>query len=396
MVAFPEMPPVRVRRVEALVFRVPISDPVQTSFGTMTSRPAVLVHVVDEAGVAGWGEIWCNFPAVGAEHRARMCESCVAPILLERAWSHPAEVFDELTRRLRILAIQCGEPGTIAQVIAGVDIALWDLFARRCRQPLWRLFGGAAAVPVYASGLNPTHPEKLAAARLVEGYGAFKLKVGFGVERDLANLAAMREVIGPEAALMIDANQAWLPEQAAQLSAQYSAFSPHWLEEPIAADQPWTQWQQLAAASAIPLAAGENLRGEDFAEALASGALAVLQPDLGKWGGFSGCLEIGRRAIAAGCAFCPHWLGAGVGLVASLHLKAGVPGPGMVEVDANPNPLRAASGGSVSALQRWRDDSLRCAWPRHRTANRSRARISCPSPFRFVSLILDPVIIVFQ
>ena len=341
MIGLPSVPAVQIRRADAIVFRAPIDVPVQTSFGIMTSRPAVLVRLVDQDGLTGWGEIWCNFPAVGAEHRARMFESCVAPILLERSWSHPTETFADLTRRLRVLAIQCGEPGTVAQIIAGADIALWDLFARRCERPLWRLFGGdAPGVPVYASGLNPTQPEPLAADRLDEGYRAFKLKVGFDPDRDLANLSTLRDLVGPENALMIDANQAWEPDDAMRLSQRFAAYDPTWLEEPIAADSEWSQWQRLAAASPIPLAAGENLRGDDFTAALESDAISVLQPDIGKWGGFSGCLPLGRRAIAAGRTFCPHWLGAGIGLVASLHLKAGAPGPGMVEVDANPNPLR--------------------------------------------------------
>src|SRR4051794_21972834 len=97
-------PSIRLSSVEALVFRAPIADPVQTSFGIMHDRPAVLVRIEDLDGVVGWGEIWCNFPGVGAEHRARVLESCIAPILLAREWRHPAEAFEMLSRRLHILA----------------------------------------------------------------------------------------------------------------------------------------------------------------------------------------------------------------------------------------------------------------------------------------------------
>lgn len=336
-----ELPPLRVAKVEAIVLRVPIDEPVQTSFGIMHDRPAVLVRVIDSDGVEGWGEIWCNFPSVGAEHRARLLESCVAPILLQREWTHPAEAFEELSRRLRILAIQCGEPGPLAQAIAGADIALWDLAGKRIGQPLWRLFGGGPRVRTYASGLSPTAPETLAAAKHDEGYRAFKLKVGFGAERDLRNLRALREHFGDGTTLMIDANQAWTPEEAQSMSARLAEFKPAWLEEPIAADYPLPVWQQLAKSSSLPLAAGENLRGtEVFADAIESGALSVIQPDLGKWGGFSGCLEVGRRAIAARKMFCPHWLGGGVGLAASMHLRAAFGEGDYVEVDSNPNLLR--------------------------------------------------------
>ena len=125
------------------------------------------------------------------------------------------------------------------------------------------------------------------------------------------------------------------------MSAALAEFAPLWLEEPIASDQPLSVWQQLARDCDIALAAGENLRGLDaFDAALGAAAFGAIQPDLGKWGGFSGCLEVGKMARARGVMFCPHWFGGGIGLAASLHLMAAVGGPGYVEVDANTNPLR--------------------------------------------------------
>lgn len=339
--SFNKLPAVQLAKVEAMVFRVPIDEPVQTSFGIMYDRPAVLVRVEDREGAVGWGEIWCNFPGVGAEHRARVLESAIAPILLAQEWKTPEHAFRELSRRLHILGIQCGEPGTIAQAIAGADIALWDLVARKMDQPLWRLLGGTACIQTYASGLSPTQPEKLAAAKRDEGFRAFKLKVGFGAERDVANLRALRELLGPDATLMVDANQAWTPDEVADMSHRLAEFQPAWLEEPIAADYSLADWGRIARQSPIPLAAGENMRGEQqFTDAIDCGAFSVIQPDLGKWGGFSGCLPVARQAMDKGRMFCPHWLGGGIGLLASMHLKAAVGGPGYVEVDSNPNPLR--------------------------------------------------------
>lgn len=339
--SFNKLPAVQLAKVEAMVFRVPIDEPVQTSFGIMYDRPAVLVRVEDREGAVGWGEIWCNFPGVGAEHRARVLESAIAPILLAQEWKTPEHAFREVSRRLHILGIQCGEPGTIAQAIAGADIALWDLVARKMDQPLWRLLGGTACIQTYASGLSPTQPEKLAAAKRDEGFRAFKLKVGFGAERDVANLRALRELLGPDATLMVDANQAWTPDEVADMSHRLAEFQPAWLEEPIAADYSLADWGRIARQSPIPLAAGENMRGEQqFTDAIACGAFSVIQPDLGKWGGFSGCLPVARQAMDKGRMFCPHWLGGGIGLLASMHLKAAVGGAGYVEVDSNPNPLR--------------------------------------------------------
>lgn len=331
------------KQLEAYLFRVPIEEPVVTSFGVMRDRPALFVRAVSSEGEVGWGEVWCNFPSVGAEHRARLVNHVLAPSCTGREFADPAETWRHLSRATEVLAIQSGEPGPLAQSIAGIDIALWDMVARRSGVPAYRMFRDEAvdSVPVYASGINASAPEVLAAAKRQEGYRRFKLKVGFGRERDVANLRAMRETLGPDAMIMVDANQAWSLEEALEMALALAPYSPLWLEEPMRADQPLDAWRAMAKGSPIPIALGENLRGADeFSEMTAKSGAAFLQPDIGKWGGFSGCVEVGRKALEQGLVLCPHWLGGGVGLVASLHLLAAVGGPGVLEVDANPNSLR--------------------------------------------------------
>jgi L-alanine-DL-glutamate epimerase-like enolase superfamily enzyme len=334
--------PICLKKAEASVYRTPIDQPVQTSFGVMHDRPAVLVRIEDADGLVAWGEVWCNFPSVGAEHRARLFNSVIAPMLLEQSWDSPVTAFNTLSKRLHILGIQCGEPGTIAQVIAGADIAMWDLVGKKVAQPLWRLFGGSPKISTYASGLSPTNPEKLAQKKWDEGYRAFKLKVGFGADRDFNNLQSLRNLFGPDTKIMVDANQAWLPEEAVENISRLSVLNPFWVEEPLPADSSIETWLALAQKiSPIKLAAGENMRGaKEFNTAIESDAFGVIQPDIGKWGGFSGCIDVGHATLLRNQLFCPHWLGGGIGLLASMHLKAAVGGPGFVEVDANPNPLR--------------------------------------------------------
>lgn len=336
-----------VQQLDVFVFRAPADPPVQTSFGIMRDRPAVLLRVTDADGAIGWGEVWCNFPVVGAEHRGRMAAAYLRPLVCGHPFDSPQACFDMLTERFAVLAIQCGEPGTLHQIVAGLDVALWDLLARKAGVPLYKLLAGAgtadraAPVPLYASGINPTDPEHLAAAKLAEGYRAFKLKVGFGAARDERNLRAVREVIGDAAPFMVDANQAWNLEQALAAGRAMAHHGLGWLEEPIRADSTLDDWALLARGQPLPLAGGENLTGlPEFERHIAAPGLSVVQPDLGKWGGLSGCLQVGRRTLAQGKLFCPHWLGGGIGLAASFHLKAAIGGPGYVEVDANPNPLR--------------------------------------------------------
>lgn len=337
--ALPE-PPVKITTVETFLFRAPAVPPVRTSFGVMHERPALLLRLTDADGCTGWGEVWCNFPTHGAEHRARLVEDHLAPLLCREDWPSPEACFDRLSARLRVLAIQTGEPGPLAQVVAAADMALWDLQARRAQVPLWRQLGGSPQVAVYASGINPDDPGPLVAAKAAEGYRAFKLKIGFDDARDLRNLDTLRALLGPDMALMVDANQAWDAAHAHRMARALEPYDLLWLEEPIAADEPAPVWRALADGTSLRLAGGENLRGLAQFQAAAHSGLHVLQPDIGKWGGFSGCLRVGRAALAQGQWFCPHWLGGGLGLQASLHLKAALGGPGYVEVDANPNPLR--------------------------------------------------------
>ncbi len=356
----PPTDPFTIESLSVEVYRAPTARAVRTSFGSMTDRPAVLVTVRSSEGSTGYGEVWCNFPAAAAEYRSQLILSVLGPLVVGRRWSHPREVFDELVANTRLLAIQAGEPGPFSQAIAGIDIAVWDMVARRAETPLWRFLGGRgspARVPAYASGIGPDRVAELAQQALLEGHRAFKLKVGFGERIDLANLEELRAVLGAGAPIAVDANQAWSPPKAVRWSRILAPFRPMWLEEPIAVHHPDQAWEQLAEASPIPLAGGENLHGHaGFRHAIRLGALAVIQPDVTKWGGITGCFPLGRQIVAAGKKYCPHHLGGGIGLLASAHLLAAVGGGGLLETDCNPNPLREGlarpfpqvSGGRMS------------------------------------------------
>jgi D-galactarolactone cycloisomerase len=319
-----------------------------TSFGRMLNRPAVFVRIEDDDGVRGWGEVWCNFPSVAAEHRARLVNEVFAPAAVGKFLSRPEELFHYLTEQTHVLALQSGEIGPFAQAIAGLDVAIWDLFARKSREPLWRLLGGdSPVVRVYASGINPEGVEATAERARAVGHNAFKLKIGFGPERDEHNLRALRAVLD-EDLLAADANQGWDVDQALRLAPELAQFDLAWLEEPLRADVPWTEWQRLAETSATPLAAGENISGsEAFSNAISANVLSIVQPDLAKWGGITMCSGVARTVLSAGRRFCPHYLGGGVGLLASAHLLAGIGGDGLLEIDINPNPLRDACCGPM-------------------------------------------------
>lgn len=344
----------RIDRIRVHVFRAPTPRPVATSFGVMRDRPAVFVRLDGSDGAHGWGEIFANWPAAGAEHRARLLMEDMADLVLGRGVEAPEQLFDVLTRATRIRALQCGEWGPFRQVIAGLDTAMHDLFARRAGLSLAAYLskGAGGAVPVYASGLQVSAAQDGIAAARARGIKAFKVKVGFDARRDLEDLRMLAAGLQIGEHLMADANQAWSLEEALDFARSAGDLGLAWLEEPIRADSPLADWRQLAHACAIPLAAGENMvEFEGFASAIESDAFTVLQPDVAKWGGVSGCLTVARHTLAAGLRYCPHFLGGGIGLLASAHLLAAAGGDGMLELDANENPLRDSFVGQHPVVE---------------------------------------------
>ena len=325
-----------------IVRRVPIDDPVRTSLGIMYDRPAVFLRLEDGDGNSGMGEVWCNFPTCGAEHRANLLEAVILPALIGREFASPCACSVHLEKQFERLAVQSGETGPIAQCLAGIDIALWDLIGRRSGVPLFRLFGGdQPSIAVYASGINPRNPSATVQRCRDSGHTAFKLKIGFGHQTDFSNVDDVcASLVGGEA-LMVDANQAWTLQQAIENVAELEAYELAWLEEPMMANASDADWMSLAEETGTPLAGGENLASRrDFGNAINGSWLDVIQPDLCKWGGFSAVIPVARAALVEGKRFCPHYLGGGVGLAASAHLLAAVGGNGLLEIDSNPNPMR--------------------------------------------------------
>jgi L-alanine-DL-glutamate epimerase-like enolase superfamily enzyme len=338
-------------RITVTAYRVPIASPVATSFGVMHNRPAVFVRLEDSDGAFGWGEIFANWPAAGAEHRARLVVEDMADLLLGQSFDSAPDLFNQLTEKTHIRALQCGEWGPFRQVIAGLDTAMTDLEARRAGLPVARFLNADAArsVPCYASGIAIAQAETQIAQSQEAGFSAYKVKVGFDLTRDTDLLARLFSTIRPEETLCADANQAWTLPEAERFVAICADLPLGWLEEPLPADAPLTQWSTLADQCSVPLAGGENITGTGgFADAIATGVFGVVQPDIAKWGGFSGCWPVAQAILAAGQRYCPHFLGGGIGLIASAHLLAAARGDGLLEVDVNPNPLR-------DSFDLWRD-----------------------------------------
>lgn len=300
-----------------------------TSQGVTIEKQTIIVEFEHE-GVVGLGEIAPSTTYGQTLESSEEVVACADELIVEDPFAIES-----------IVAALIGAFDGQRAAIGGIESALYDWAGKRLGAPVYRLLG--LPRPEVATTLTIGVAEAAEIAEKVEAAvrDGFKLlKVKVGTEHDERTLAIVRERFGGP--LLLDANQAWSPDDAPARIAELAAFRAHWIEEPILAEEPIDTWRALARASAVPLAAGENLRGaEAFRAAIDAGFLAFVQPDVGKWGGISGGLEVARHAASRGVALCPHWLAGGIGLAASMHLTAAAGSAGsVVEVDANPNPLR--------------------------------------------------------
>lgn len=151
-------------RVDAFYLSAPLEQPRVNSFGEMKSRPALLVRLTDREDVEGWGEAFYNWPPFGGSHRSRIIEEILNPLLTGRKYTSPTEMSAQLADATRAIAIQCNEPGPFEQAIAALDIAAWDLVARRANKPLVQVLTKTttttlSAVQIYASGISARNLE---------------------------------------------------------------------------------------------------------------------------------------------------------------------------------------------------------------------------------------------
>ncbi len=341
------------RKVEPFVFRAPLAVPRRNAFGVQHSRALFLVRVSDADGVHGFGEGFCNWPSFAAEYRARYVTELIAPLLEGRGVDDPTQAFTLMTDGLARLRDQSADLGAVNQAIAAVDSALWDLYARRNDVPLWRCLGAETPgrVDVYASALTGPTLDRFLPAALDAGVTRFKLKVGFGADEDARALERLSEAVDRGATLMVDANQAWSPDESVERIRALQRIAPlGWVEEPIRVTQPPSVWASLRAQCGVAIAAGENLYGPDaLSPYLEAGAFDVVQPDLIKWGGITGTRDLIARARAASVTPTLHYLGGGVGLAATAQLIAAT-GGGLLEFDVSENPFRDALGNPAERI----------------------------------------------
>lgn len=340
----------KITAVNTHLLSAKLSQPFAYSRARYDTRTAMLVEIVTDQGLVGWGE--CYGPA-------RITKAVVEELgqmLIGEDALRSEFLWQELYARLR----DHGQKGVVIQGLSGIDIALWDLRGKYFGVPAWQLLGGATRTEVqaYATGLyrrdsgDPLHYLCEEAAGYIEqGFMAMKLKVGFGVREDAAVTRAIRNTIGEDAALMIDANHAYDAVAAIRLGREVEELDIGWFEEPVPPED-LAGYRAVKAAIDIPVAGGEcEFTRYGFREVLTQQAMDIIQPDICAAGGLSECKKIADMAQAFGVRVNPHVWGSGIGIAASLQWMATVPThtptslqpvQPLLEFDQTEHPIRQA------------------------------------------------------
>lgn len=312
------------------------------------TQDALLVKVTTDAGITGIGQVDASpvacIGAITAPHSheiARGLRECVLgedPLEREHLW-----------HKMYQGSVYFGRRGAAILAMSGIDLALWDIAGKALKLPAYKLAGGGfhKRVRAYSSYLWGDTPEETAqTARTLKEQGFTACKFGWnnwGTDwaRDEANVAAVREAVGPGVDIMVDAGLGYKDAKSAiQMARRLEQYNIYWLEEPLRPDD-YEGYARLAGATSVRIAAGEEESNRlSYLELMDRGQVDVVQVDLCRVGGLTEALKIGWLAYDRGRQVINHSYSTDINLAASLHFLACMPHAHVLEYCVEPGPLR--------------------------------------------------------
>jgi D-arabinonate dehydratase len=293
---------VKIVEITAETYRWPRPKPISNGKHTYTSAGLRLVRIETDEGIVGYG-LGGTGKIEGAtiEHlKSKLIGE--DPIDVERIW-HTMWVPKTIGRR-----------GFTTRAISAVDIGLWDIRAQAAGMPLYKMLGGYRnRVPTYIAGGYYVEGKGLKElAQEMEEYvewgaRAVKMKIGaLSITEDIERIKAVREAIGPDIKLLVDANCAYRIHEAIQMAKKMEPYDPFWFEEPLAPDD-YAGFRRLAQNTSIPLATGENeYTRYGFRDLIATNAVPILNADAKVLGGVTEFMKVAAIAQAHDLDIAPH------------------------------------------------------------------------------------------
>lgn len=295
-----------------------------------TTDMSVLVKVTADDGTVGWGE---TYGIVAPHAVTHIIDDVLGPLIIGRDPRDAVVIQEDLYDLMRVRGFF---GGFYVDAVAGIDIALWDLFGKLTGQPVVKLLGGQrqSSIPAYVSGL----PRATLAERTVlalefagNGFPAVKYAAAVSSEGIVEEMRALREALGPAVHLMVDLHWKFTAQEALQLIGQLAPHTPYFVEAPCQPEDIDGQ-AHVAAHAPVPIAIGEELRTVyEYRPRFERRCMSIVQPEMGHTG-ISQFMQIGRMANAFHMRTIPHAsIGIGIFQAASLHASAALPNVPMHE-----------------------------------------------------------------
>lgn len=298
----------KISRIDVHLVSSPLVGGLSDATRKVESFGFAIVRIATDQGLEGIG---VTYHEVGGEAIAQLIRKNMAPYLLGRDPLATEDIFQHFFHYLRGV----GRKGLSFCALSAIDIALWDLKGKIFDTPLYKLLGGTTdQVPVYASGGWTSHSDEAlvedAVSWVKRGYTKIKIKVGVeggqNLRRDRRRVQKVREAIGPEVTLMLDANNCWDAATAVQFANTVREFDIFLFEEPVFADD-IPGLARFKRGTDIPLGTGEHEYTKfGVRDLLMNHAVDIVQVDIARVGGFTECLKVVGMTQAWNVKFAPH------------------------------------------------------------------------------------------
>lgn len=330
----------RIIDVEALHLRLP-----QIEARTDSSQDAVLIRIKTDAGIIGWGEVDSSPHMIAAAIDAPYSHTMVSGLRHLLVGENPLET-ERLWHKMYASTLYCGRSGVVLQAMAGIDIALWDIKGKALGKPIVELLGGAMRnkMRLYSSNMFQFEVADTV-TRAVQAVEAGHSAVKFGWEpfgrdakMDVAYVRAIRDAIGPDVDLMIDAGMAWDAKTAIQRGRLLEDFDLLWIEEPLHPDD-LAGYARVSRDCPQHIAAGEEeCTVAGFERLIDYGGIDIVQVDVTRTG-FSQAIRIADYGQRRGRKVCNHNFTTQINTAASLHFLCSIPNALIMEYCSEPGAL---------------------------------------------------------